>query len=83
MADSRPSTAGENKRRSFFPKRKSEFVNDDSVYEKDGNAAEVKPAEADIPSISFTELFRSVILLVHSGYNIYLSLATPQHSSSV
>ncbi|CAA7271334.1 unnamed protein product [Cyclocybe aegerita] len=76
MVDSRPSSTDEkatvvgDKPKGFFSRKKAAKVHpDDTPNEKNGDAsAEVKPAESDIPPVSFFELFR-----YSTSYEIFIN----------
>ena len=76
MVDSRPSTdekatnVAEAKPEGFFARRKAANANDEKNYGQQGEVStEVKLAEREIPSISFTQLFRCVVVLQHQTHS--------------
>jgi ATP-binding cassette subfamily B (MDR/TAP) protein 1 len=79
MVDSRPSSTDEkalvideSKHKGFFSRRKSALMDDEKNDDEKGHGdipTVDKPAEQEIPPISFTQLFRCVVVLpqeIHS-----------------
>jgi len=76
MADSRPSTdekaadVVEEKPEGFFARRKAANANNEKNHGQQGEVStEVKPVEREVPPISFTQLFRCVVVLQHQTHS--------------